>query len=207
LAIGLLRLVDGTHVSEPSDDRELAARARAGDEDAFATLVNRHQVGVRRFVARMLGDAEEARDISQLAFIRAWENLSRYDPAWSFSTWLYRIASNLAIDLIRARDSRQRTNAAHLRMVSDSVGSTALADLAEGEVRAIFDELAATLSPAQRSAFLLREVEGLSTAEVAAVMGCTEATVRNHVFQARATLRRELAARYPEYLPIGGKLR
>jgi RNA polymerase sigma factor (sigma-70 family) len=71
-------------------------------------------------------------------------------------------------------------------------------------VRRIFAELAVKLTPAQRTAFVLREVEGLATAEVAQVMGCTEATVRNHVFQARATLRKELTARYPEYLPKGG---
>jgi RNA polymerase sigma-70 factor (ECF subfamily) len=152
----------------------------------------------------MLGDAEEARDVAQLAFIRAWENLSRYNPSWSFSTWLYRIAANLAIDLIRSRESRQRSHAAHLRTVPGSVGASALAELGESEVKRIFDELAAGLSPSQRSAFLLREVEGMSTAEVAAIMGCSEATVRNHVFQARANLRKVLAERYPEYLPRGG---
>jgi len=79
------------------DDRQLAAAARSGDEAAFAELVKRHQGGVRRLAARILLDDEEARDIAQLAFIRAWENLPRYDPSWCFSTWLYRIASNLAI--------------------------------------------------------------------------------------------------------------
>jgi RNA polymerase sigma-70 factor (ECF subfamily) len=202
--MGVLRLLARDPVTVQHDDRQLAARAREGDEAAFAVLVRRHQGGVRRCAARILGDEEEARDIAQLAFVRAWENLSRYDPTWSFSTWLYRIASNLAIDVLRSRDSRDRTHAAHLRLVGDSVGPSAPRDLAEGEVRRIFAELAATLSPAQRTAFVLREVEGLSTDEVAQAMGCTEATVRNHVFQARATLRRELAIRYPEYLPRGG---
>jgi RNA polymerase sigma-70 factor, ECF subfamily len=192
-------------VSVEHDDRQLAALAREGDEAAFALLVQRHQGGVRRCAARILADDEEARDIAQLAFVRAWENLGRYDPSWSFSTWLYRIATNLAIDVLRSRESRNRTHAAHLRLVGESVGPSAPRDLAEGEVRRIFAELAARLTPAQRTAFVLREVEGLATAEVAQVMGCTEATVRNHVFQARATLRKELAARYPEYLPKGGE--
>ena len=155
--------------------------------------------------ARILGDDEEARDIAQLAFVRAWENLSRYDATWSFSTWLYRIASNLAIDVLRSRGSRDRTHAAHLRLVGDSVGPSAPRDLAEGEVRRIFAELTEVLTPTQRAAFVLREVEGLATDEVAQALGCSEATVRNHVFQARVTLRRELAARYPEYLPRGGR--
>jgi len=191
-------------VSEPRDDRDLVGAALGGDESAFAELVRRHQAGVRRCAARILLDAEEARDIAQLAFIRAWENLARYDPRWSFSTWLYRIASNLAIDTLRSRESRERTHAGHLRLVGDAVEPVALGLLSEHEVSRIFDELAAVLPPMQRAAFVLREVQGLPTAEVAAVLECTEATVRNHVFQARQALRRELARRYPEYLPAGG---
>ncbi len=203
--MGFLRLVAKPKVSAEQDDRELAVRARGGDEGAFAMLVRRHQAGVRRCAARIVGDQEEARDIAQLAFIRAWENLGRYDITWSFSTWVYRIATNLAIDALRSRDSRERTHTAHLRVVGETVGPTAPQDLAEGEVRRIFGELTAHLSPAQRLAFVLREVEGLDTSEVAAVMGCSEATVRNHVFQARGALRKALATRYPEYLPKGGR--
>ncbi len=202
--MGVLRLLVREEVSAEQDDRQLAARARGGDEAAFALLVRRHQAGVRRCAARILGDDEEARDIAQLAFVRAWENLSRYDATWSFSTWLYRIASNLAIDVLRSRDSRDRTHAAHLRLVGDSVRPSAPNDLAEGEVRRIFAELVVLLTPSQRAAFALREIEGMPTHEVALVLGCSAATVRNHVFQARATLRKELAARYPEYLPGRG---
>jgi len=202
--MGLLRLLARHDVSEQRDDRELAAAARAGDEGAFAELVRRHQVGVRRCAARILADSEEARDIAQLAFVRAWENLERYDSKWSFSTWLYRIATNLAIDVLRSRDSRERTHKAQLRLVGETVGPDAPYRVSEGEVQRIFRELAEVLTPAQRAAFVLREVEGRETVEVARIMGCSEATVRNHVFQARAVLRRELAERYPEYLPRGG---
>lgn len=202
--MGLLRLLPRPMVTPPRDDRELAAAARAGDQAAFGELVKRHQAGVRRCAARILGDDEEGRDIAQAAFIRAWENLAKYDPAWSFSTWLYRIASNLAIDVLRARDSRDRTHQTHIRLVGESESPRALERVTENEVERIFGELSERLTPAQRAAFVLREVQGLSTAEVAEAVGCSEATVRNHVFQARAVLRRELAARYPEYLPRGG---
>ena len=202
--MGLLRVFTRRDVSEQRDDRVLAAAARTGDEGAFAELVRRHQVGVRRCAARILTDTEEARDIAQLAFVRAWENLSKYDATWSFSTWVYRIATNLAIDVLRSRDSRDRTHKAQLRLVGDSVQPEAPRRVSEGEVQRIFGELAERLTPSQRAAFVLREVEGHETSEVARVMGCSEATVRNHVFQARAVLRRELAARYPEYLPRGG---
>lgn len=204
--MALVRLIQvRPQVTRERDDRELAAAAQGGDESAFAELVRRHQAGVRRCAGRVLGDMEEARDVAQLAFVRAWENLGRYDPAWSFSTWLYRITTNLAIDVLRSRDSRERTHTSHLRLVSDHVGPAAPRDLAEQEVNEIFAQLARMLSPSQRAAFLLREVEGLPTAEVAQILGCSEATVRNHVFQARVVLRRELAKRYPEYLPRGGR--
>jgi RNA polymerase sigma-70 factor (ECF subfamily) len=200
-----LRLFARRDVSDERDDRELARAARAGDESAFAQLVGRHQAGVRRCAARILGDIEEARDIAQLAFVRAWEKLASYDPKWSFSTWLYRITTNLAIDVLRSRESRERTHRAHLRLVGVSTGPSALGELQHEEVHRIFGELARTLSPAQRTAFVLREVEQKATAEVAQIMGCSEATVRNHVFQARAVLRKELAHRYPEYMPAGGR--
>jgi len=203
--MGFLRLLVRETVSVERDDRELAAAARNGDEEAFATLVHRHQAGVRRCAARILSDSEEARDIAQLAFVRAWENLSKYDPTWSFSTWLYRITTNVAIDVLRSRTSRERTHGAHLRLVGDSVGPSAPRELSELEVQRIFAELTVDLSPTQRSAFVLREVEGLTTAEVAHILGCSEATVRNHIFQARVVLRRGLAKRYPEYLPAGGR--
>lgn len=202
--MGLLRLLPTPMLAPPCEDRELAAAARAGDEAAFAELIRRHQGGVRRCAARILCDDEEGRDIAQAAFIRAWENLAKYDPAWSFSTWLYRIASNLAIDVLRSRDSRDRTHQTHFRLVGESETPRAPERLDEAEVQRIFGELAECLTPAQRAAFVLREVQGLSTAEVAEAVDCSEATVRNHVFQARAVLRRELAARYPEYLPRGG---
>ncbi len=201
----MLRLFTSRDVSAEADDRVLAKAARAGDEQAFALLVKRHQGGVRRLAARILLDEEEARDIAQLAFIKAWENLSRYDPSWCFSTWLYRIAANLAIDALRARGSRDRTHQTHLRLVGEDEAPKAPQLLQEKEVESIFRQLAQALPPAQRQAFVLREVEGLSTSEVARIMGCTETTVRNHVFAARATLRRELARRFPEYLPKGGE--
>lgn len=202
-AVAVLHLLRRDQGGQKVDDRQLAMAARDGDEAAFAELVRRHQGGVRRVAARILLDEEEARDIAQLAFIRAWQNLRRYDCSWSFSTWLYRITSNLAIDALRARGTRDRTHQVHLRLVGEVVHPEAPRALQEGEVERIFCQLASLLPPTQRQAFVLREVEGLPTREVAQIMGCSEATVRNHVFSARARLRGEFARRFPEYLPGG----
>jgi RNA polymerase sigma-70 factor (ECF subfamily) len=187
------------------DDRELVRAARDGDEEAFAQLVKRHSPGLHRSVARVLLDDAEAWDVVQMAFIKAWQRLDRYNPKWSFTTWLYRIGTNLAIDLVRSRASRQKAHRAggehQLRVVG---GTDEAADrVGHDEVDGILRELIRVLTPQQRSAFVLREVEGLETAEVAEILGCSAATVRNHVFQARKSLRREIQERFPEYVPEG----
>ena len=138
-----------------------------------------------------------------MAFVRAWQGLDRYDERWSFSTWLYRIGTNLAIDLLRSRTSREKAHRAgaehRFRVVGEMPPASELAD--HREVDRLFDELVGCLTPQQRSAFVLRELQGLDTADVAKALGCTTTTVRNHVFQARKLLREELARRFPEYLP------
>lgn len=190
-------------VEVPMDDREAVRAARTGDDDAFAHLVRRHSGGLHRTVARILGDDTEAWDVVQMSFVRAWQRLDRYNEQWSFATWLYRIGTNLAIDLIRARSSREKAHRAgtehRLRVVGESAPASELAD--RREVSRLLDQLVGVLTPQQRTAFVLREVEGLDTAEVAEVLGCSATTVRNHVFQARKSLRRELARKFPEYLP------
>jgi RNA polymerase sigma-70 factor (ECF subfamily) len=189
------------------DDRQLADAARRGDESAFGDLVRRHAGGLQRTVARILADENEAWDVVQMTFLKAWQSLERYDPMWSFSTWLYRIGTNLAIDLFRARGSRERAHKAggehRLRLVGEGESASDLAT--QHEVDGILSELVTLLPPQQRAAFVLRELEGKDTSEVAAVLGCSQTTVRNHVFQARKSLRREVEARFPEYLPRAGR--
>ena len=186
-------------------DDELIARLRAGDQAAYAQLVEEHAGKIYRLALRLMGNEADAEDVLQETFLSAFRSIDRFEARSSLSTWLYRIASNLAIDALRARGSRDRTHQTHLRLVGEEEAPKAPELLQEKEVESIFSQLAQILPPAQRQAFVLREVEGLSTSEVAKIMGCTETTVRNHVFSARATLRRELARRYPEYLPRGGE--
>lgn len=185
------------------DDRDYVEAARKGDDGAFAALVQRHSGGLHRAVARILADESEAWDVVQMAFLKAWQRLDRYDPRWSFATWLYRIGTNLAIDLLRSRSSRERMHRAgsehHLRVVGESRDASDRVD--HREVDWLMSQLVDALTPQQRSAFVLREIEGMETADVARALGCSTTTVRNHIFQARKTLRHELERRFPEYLP------
>ena len=190
-------------LSEQSD-KELLLAVRKGDEAALDELIQRKTKPLIQMTYRILGDMEEARDVVQVAFFRVWKNREKFDDRWSPNTWIYRIASNLAIDQLRSRKSRERSNEPvrlHLRQVFGNRARRDTARLHEEEVMGIFRELAADLSEKQRAVFVLRELEGLSSQEVAEIVGCRESTVRNHLFNARKTLRREMVARYPEYVP------
>jgi len=114
------------------NDLQWIQSARKVDEDAFAELVRRHSGGLHRAVARILADDTEAWDVVQMAFLKAWQKLDRYNPQYSFTTWLYRIGTNLAIDLIRSRTSRERAHKAgtehRLRLVGAGEGTGARAD-------------------------------------------------------------------------------
>ena len=187
-------------------DRDLLLSLRGGDEAALDELIERKTAPLVQTVYRILGDVEEARDVVQVTFFRIWEHRDRFDERWSPNTWIYRIASNLAIDHLRSRRSREKSTEPvrrHLRQVADLSAEGSSAPLHQAEVMAIFQELAGELTDKQRSVFLLREIEGLSSQEVADIVGCRESTVRNHLFNARKVLRRELIARYPEYAPRG----
>jgi RNA polymerase sigma-70 factor (ECF subfamily) len=185
-------------------DAELLEGLRAGDEMALDELIVRKTRPLVQVAARILGDEEEARDVVQLAFLRLWDHRERYDTRYSPNTWIYRIATNLAIDHLRSRRSREKTHEPvrlQLQRSQDDSFRRDLSQLQHREVAGIFRELSAELSEKQRMVFLLREVEGLSSQEVAEIVGCQESTVRNHLFNARRVLRREILKRYPEYVP------
>jgi len=186
-----------------SSDRDLLMAVREGDESALNELIGRKTKPLLQLCQRILGgDLEEARDVVQVTFFKVWENRRKFDDRWSPNTWIYRIASNLAIDHLRSRKSRERSHEPvrqHLRQVADTHAQGDLSQVQQNEVVAIFRKLSTVLSEKQRQVFLLRELEGMSSPEVAEALRCRESTVRNHLFNARKILRRELLRRYPEY--------
>jgi RNA polymerase sigma-70 factor (ECF subfamily) len=197
---------DRSRLGELSD-RDLLLALAGGDDLALDELIARKSGPLLQLAWRIIGDREEARDLVQLTFLRAWEHRARYDPRFSPNTWLYRITTNLGIDLLRSRGARSRQFEPvrrHFVRLADSRRSS-IGELEEREVTAILHELADELSERQRAVFVLREVEGLASAEVAEILGCKASTVRNHLFAARKTLRRELALRYPEYASGRGR--
>ena len=153
------------------DEAELIRAAMGGDRRAFETLVVLKRERVVRTAYQVTGDLEDARDVAQWVFLRLWKVLPRFDPARRFDTWLYRITMNAAIDHLRTRGPQGALqplpdDPSLLEDVAASGEAERAVDL--GELQNVFLKLAGQLAPRQRAAFVLREIEGLETAEVAA---------------------------------------
>ena len=173
------------------DEDASIARALAGDTGAFASLVRRHQGRVFGFILRMTGMRDEAMDLTQDTFMKAWQALPGWRPDARFGTWLLQIARNAALDALRRRQAVQ------FAPLDDAL---AVADLrpgpeeifAQGQRRARLEATLARLPDEQREILLLREIEGLSYGELAEVLGVQEGTVKSRLARARAALSERL---------------
>jgi RNA polymerase sigma-70 factor (ECF subfamily) len=197
---------------EGREEALLLDRVRGGDRDAFEELVLRKRDRAFRLARRVVGHDEDARDVVQMAFLRVWRKIRRFRGGADFDPWFHRIVVNLAIDFVRRESARRRGRAAWAGEAGSGRGPASGSREVPGQMRAeevsrIFDELAAVLPPRQRAIFALREIEGMSNDDVAALLRIRSSTVRNHLFQARRALQRALRARYPEYLPPRGRRR
>ncbi|MGZ8868322.1 MAG: RNA polymerase sigma factor [Thermoanaerobaculia bacterium] len=184
------------------DDRLLVETIRGGDAEAFEQLVRRKTPKVYALCYRIIGNAEDAKDIAQLVFIKLWENLGRYDSAYAFDTWLYRMVTNVAIDFIRSRQSRDNAVNSTLRLVKTSTDAEQGLVVQRKEIETVFKDVSSVLSPKQKTIFVMREMEDLPSAEIARILGCRESTVRNHLFNARKLMQAQLKQRYPEYAQL-----
>jgi RNA polymerase sigma-70 factor (ECF subfamily) len=196
-----LRLMMPTPIVEP-DDRQLVQTIRSGDADAFETLVRRKTSKVYALCYRVIGNAEDAKDISQLVFLKLWENLEKYDPSYAFDTWLYRMVTNVAIDFMRNKQSRDNAVNSNLRLVKTSADAEQGVIVQRKEVENVFNEISNVLSPKQKTIFVMNQMDDLSSADIAKVLGCRESTVRNHLFNARKLMQQELQRQYPEYAQL-----
>jgi RNA polymerase sigma-70 factor (ECF subfamily) len=172
------------------DEPQLVARALAGDQTAFGTLVERYAGQARRVAYAVLGDPDDADDAAQDAFLSALVKLKQYDPKRPFGPWLMRIVANAATDRRRRRAVR-RTEP----LDPGLIGGGARPDR-EAERAALGDRLRAALAqlpPRRRIAVVLFDVEGYSHADIAEVLRIPEGTVRSEVFHARRRLRELLA--------------
>ncbi len=187
-------------------DTELLRAVLAGDTTAYRGLVEKYQSRVYAMVFGMLRNREDARDCTQEAFVKAYNNLERFRLESSFYTWLYRIAMNLSIDLIRKRKRRKQTS--FDEAIASRDGDGGISDLHSGdsptkslERKQLYGRIMEALEQLpedQRQAVLLRELEGLSYREISDVMDIPEGTVMSRLFYARKKLQTILAEDRPK---------
>lgn len=194
-----LRLMEHVQPTAEIDDKELVRTILSGDAAAFEQLVRRKTTKVYALCYRIAGNSEDAKDISQLVFIKLWENLEKYDSQYAFDTWLYRMVTNVGIDFLRSRQSREQAVNSSLRLVRTSTEGEQGTAIQKKEVEQIFHEVSATLSPKQKTIFIMKEMQDLPSAEISRILGCRESTVRNHLFNARKLMQTQLRKKYPEY--------
>ena len=177
-------------------------RARSGDARAFDGLARAHERALYSHVARILGPGPDAEDVVQDAFVSAWRSISGFEGT-SFKAWLFRIARNRAIDLIRAQKRRAELpldppddEGGSPGWAEPVAGGPQLADIAAGHEAREAVEAALSLVPVeQRDALLLRDVEGFSYEEIAIITVSELGTVKSRIHRARVTVRNELVAK------------
>lgn len=169
----------------------LIAKAQKGDRDAFGELVRHHHPGVVNVVYRMCGDVELAEDAAQDAFIQAWLHLSSFRPGTSLRNWIYRIAVNAALDVIRRAPKTPLVDLETLSMPDSSAGPETM--LLEKERAFAVQQAVLSLTEANRSVLTLREYGGLSYQEIAATLNIPLGTVMSRLNYARDRLKELLA--------------
>lgn len=177
-------------------ERSLIRQARRGDMQAFQALVEAYEKRVLSIAYQMTGDSEAARDIAQEVFIRLYRFLSKYKPHKRFFTWLYRITVNASYDYLK-RERRFRSVPLD-GLKYEPAGKIQHSETSEMEM--IVNQLLDYLSTPQKTAFVLRETEGLSCTEIAKVMNCPCGTVRSYLFYARKHLKKKIRSQYPEFI-------
>ena len=182
-------------------DHELVAATRSGDEDAFAEIISRYKNPITNFLYRFLNDYEEAVDLAQETFVRLYFALDRYHTEYAFSTYIYRIATNLAISEIRKRKRRNLLSLTGLFQAGESedvefqpADTRRLQDagLEEDELGQIIANAIETLPPKYRLPIVLRDVEGRSYEDVAAIMELGLGTTKSRISRGRGLLKEKL---------------
>lgn len=193
LALGIDKL-------EIAPDVDLVASAIDGREDSFEELVRRYQRPIISYVFRIVGEYEASLDVTQEVFIKVYNSLNRYSRDYKFSTWLYRIAHNAAIDHLRRNPSNQQSietenSDGTSQMQIESTRPTPEQDQERSECRTEIEAVVKCLPPAYRDLIVLRHSRDLSYEEIAAVTGLPLGTVKNRLFRAREMMRGLLVER------------
>jgi RNA polymerase sigma-70 factor, ECF subfamily len=189
--------------AEGASDALAVERTLAGERDAYRVLVERHSRNIYRLAYRMTGNAQDAEEVVQEAFLRAYQKLERFAGNANFGTWVYRIAANYAIDRIRQRKAEDARREGHSKPSEDALEVDPVSQVKDpspsperlagsAQLGAKMKEALAALSPAERTAIVMRHWDGCAIEEIAAVLKSNSNATKNTVFRAVQKLRRAL---------------
>jgi RNA polymerase sigma-70 factor (ECF subfamily) len=185
--------------NEPSSE-ELMARIAEGDDDAFEILVNRHQTSVLNLIYRFIGDRTQARDLTQEVFIRVWQSAKGYEPKAKFTTWIYKITTNLCLNELKSVRRKRwfpfhRSDEDNEGSIEDtfSDGSPTAEDLLlERERSRQISDALQSLPCNQRMALILKRYDDLSYQEIAKILNCSVSAVESLLVRAKRNLQEKL---------------
>ena len=187
------------------EDRQLVTDALDGDQRAYERLVGKYQIALVRHVGKMVRDSQEVDDLVQEAFVKAFKSLESYSPAYAFSTWLYRIATNHTIDYIRKKklstvsiDKPLRTGDGELRMELPDTTYRPDRAIVTSQRNQILHDAIEQLPPKYHRVIVMRHQEEKSYDEIAEALDLPLGTVKAHIFRARALLNKYLRDRRDE---------
>jgi RNA polymerase sigma-70 factor (ECF subfamily) len=179
---------------------DLARKAQTGDENAFGELVKMYHARLYGVVFNVVRNPEDARELTQLTWVKAWNKIGTFKADAGFFTWLYRIATNTSLDFLRSKGRRHEESLSARREEAPEAdidlpaGDNWRPDrtVEQSEIQKSFEAALDKLSPEHRMALTLREVEGLSYQEIAAAMKCRVGTVMSRIFYARKLIQQEM---------------
>jgi RNA polymerase sigma-70 factor (ECF subfamily) len=185
---------------------DLVTRCQAGDTEAFDELVTRYRTRVFSMIYNMVHNEQDAWDLAQDSFLKAWKSIKRFRGKSSFYTWIYRIVMNVTIDWLRKKHVKgagaEFDDAMQLKEVDPASKTVPKAEalpyetMERGEIRARIDQAIAQLSAEQRAVILMKEIEGMQYHEIAEALGCSIGTVMSRLFYARKKLQNLLSDVY-----------
>lgn len=200
------QITSETKINEPlNPDADLIERSQNGEESAFQELVELYRTRVASIAYQVLGNYEDARDVSQEVFVKLYKGINGFDPRKKFFTWLYRLTVNASIDFLRSKKRRSQEYSIEDRpnQYSEIPGSeleSVTYQIESKELRQIFQQLSTKLNPKQKAAFALCDLQGFSADEAAEILECPKVTLRWYLHEARKRIRKAIAKEHPEYM-------